>query len=50
MLANHPLHHILQRAAELFEEVALSRTLNRLRGDGGHTCDNTCTTFIQTIE
>lgn len=41
---------VQKRAAELFEEVALSRTLNHLREDGGHTCDNTCTTFIQTID
>ncbi|XP_017232895.1 serine/threonine-protein kinase haspin homolog isoform X2 [Daucus carota subsp. sativus] len=41
---------VQKRAAELFEEVALSRTLNHLRGDGGHTHDNNCTTFIQTID
>lgn len=38
-----------QRAEELFEEVILSLSLNRLRGHEGDTC-NTCTTFIETIE
>lgn len=40
---------VLQRSGELLEEAILSRTLNHLRGTGGHI-NNSCTTFIETLE
>ncbi|CAK9147287.1 unnamed protein product [Ilex paraguariensis] len=38
-----------KRSDELFDEVVLSWTLNRLRGDEGHA-HNICFTFIETVD
>ncbi|KAF5194923.1 Serine/threonine-protein kinase haspin-like protein, partial [Thalictrum thalictroides] len=40
---------VQKRSAELLEEVLVSKTLNCLRGHGGHV-RNSCTTFIETMD
>ncbi|KAJ9681659.1 hypothetical protein PVL29_017851 [Vitis rotundifolia] len=40
---------VQKRSGELLEEAILSRTLNHLRGDGGHV-NNSCTSFIETLD
>lgn len=38
----------LQTSAEMFSEVVLSNTLNKLRGGPFGDSDNMCTTFVET--